>query len=659
MEPALSAMQPFTLNQRRAAICVALALGTLALYWPLTHYDFTNIDDPRFVTQNPHVQAGLTWQGFLWAFKSVYTEAWQPVTWLSHMLDCQIYGLKAGGHHLTNILFHVANTVLLFLCLEKLTGATGRSAFVAALFACHPLHVEPVAWVCERKELLSAFFWLLGTMVYIRYARKPGAGTYLVILALYALGLMSKPSIITLPCVFLLLDFWPLNRFKLLPETDGGAVPVWRLTDKAFVQRAARLVAEKIPFFILAVGISRAAIYAQKAGGSLGSSPLPLRVENALAGYFAYLSTTFWPTGLAYFYPFNPHIPLTTVIGSASLLAVCTVWLVMRVRQQPYLLVGWFWFVGVLVPTIGLVQFCIQARADRYTYLPSIGLFLTLTWGASDLVARRPAWRKFLPLAGGLAIAGCLTVSSVQVRYWRNSVTIARHAIEVTENNYVAYESLGRALYERGLKQQAIECYNESIRIFPGFPESQYNLGVALLDAGRINEAVEHFETVVKMVPGDFDSRMQLGSALLAAGNDRLAEAADQFSTAVRLNPRSADTRVELAVTLARQGKLDDALPQFAEAVRLAPANAEYKFNYGFALLNSHQPAEAATQFADEAKLTPGETKAHYRLAQALEQAGLFTDAVREYREALRLTPDFPEAKAALDKILAAHPELK
>jgi tetratricopeptide (TPR) repeat protein len=566
----------FLARHQVSLICAALALVTLVLYWPLTHYDFTNVDDPRFVTENPTVQAGLTWAGVKWAFTSVYTEAWQPLTWFSHMLDCEIYGLRPGGHHFTSVLFHIANTLLLFLWLNNLTRATARSAVVAALFAWHPLHVESVAWVCERKDVLSAFFGLLALMAYSRYVRKPGLFTYLPVLALYALGLMCKPSIITWPCIFLLLDFWPFNRCQLLREQQGS--PVWAAADKALVKRTAFLLAEKIPFLVLAAASSAVAVYAQRVGGSLvglSGSPLPIRVENALASYLSYLEKAFWPTDLAYFYPYSPNIPMAAVVAGGLLLTVWTICFLARVRQQPYLVVGWLWFLGALVPTIGLVQFCIQAKADRYTYLPSIGLFLVLVWGLADLFRPRPAYRHLLPAVGGIALAGSLAFSSVQIRYWQNALTVARHAIEVTDNNYVAYEGAGRALMAMRQPTVATNFFEEAVRIQPTWPQGQFNLAITLAALGETNEALEHMALGAQLVSGMPDGHTAYGEMLLRFG--KTDEAVRELSEAVRQDPRFPGAQFNLAQALAAAHREAEAIPHFAEAVRQNPDDAEAK----------------------------------------------------------------------------------
>jgi tetratricopeptide (TPR) repeat protein len=649
-------------------ICLMLAVGTLVLYWPMTHHDFINVDDPRFVLQNPHVQGGFTWQSFVWAFKSLYVETWQPVTWFTHMFDCQMYGLKAGGHHLTSLLFHLASSLLLFLWLDNLTRATGRSALVAALFAWHPLHVESVAWICERKDMVSAFFWLLALLAYARYARKPGAGGYLLVLGLFAMGLMSKPMVVTLPCVLLLLDFWPLNRFGLIrtadeektPRPDAVPNPAANINFPALVRKTIALTIEKIPFFVLGLAMTMATIYAEKAGGtlvSLASLPLRTRVANALMSYQSYLTETFWPAGLAFFYPYSSDLPLALVLGAALLLLIWTGLFAMRARQQPYLLTGWLYFLGTLAPTIGLIQYCTQSKADRYMYIPSIGLFIVIVWGVNDLFGRWRAGRKFLPVLGSLALAGCFAVTSIQLSYWQNSVTLSAHAIDVTRNNYVAYESLGRAFYERGDKTKAYACYAQSIKLEPDFPQSQYNYALLLREFGRLPEAAEHFAATVKLVPDRYEARTALGSTLLLMPG-RPAEAAAQFAAAVRLKPDSAEAHHGLALALARQGDLTNALPEFAAAARLAPTDPNMCFDLGLTLLNTRQPKAAAAEFTAELQLAPNETRAHFRLAQALEQQNQFAGALAHYQAALNLTTNFPEAAAALARIRAAHPDL-
>ncbi|MGA2243598.1 MAG: tetratricopeptide repeat protein [Verrucomicrobiota bacterium] len=553
--------------------CLGLVLATAGLYWPVTHHDFINVDDPRFVTENSQVQAGLTWSGAVWALHSVYTESWQPVTWLSHMLDCQLWGLNAGGHHLTSLLFHLANTVLVFLWLRQITQAFWRSACVAALFALHPLHVESVAWICERKDVLSAFFWLLALLAYTRYARRPQAGWYALLLVLFALGLMSKPMVVTLPCVLLLLDFWPFNRLRLnfcgAPAHSDQPAP---FAGPGVARRILLLVAEKIPFFLLVLGMIAATLFAQKEGGSLGSLaafPLATRLATALVSYFKYLTTTFWPVDLAYVYPYASGRLLATAVAGGVLVVVWTICCVARARRQPWLLVGWLWFLGTLVPTIGLIQFCLQARADRYMYLPSIGLFIVVVWGTCDLLDRWPARRVLLPMLGGLALIGCATASAIQLSYWQNSITVARHAIAVTEGNFVAYESVGRAVAALGQPQRAIDFFAEASRLAPTWPQGQFNYGLTLAQIGDTNGAIQHLQTAVNLVPGYPEGRCCLGMVLLKFG--QTDEAVQQFAEAARLDPGSANTEYQWGTALAREKKTVEAVTHFSEALRLRP----------------------------------------------------------------------------------------
>jgi len=667
-----------TRNQLLSVICLTLTLVTAVLYWPMLHHNFVNLDDEAYITANPHVQSGLTWAGFVWAFQSGEQANWHPLTWMSHMVDCQLYGLNPGGHHLTNLLFHIANTLLVFLLLNQMTKAVWRSAFVAALFAWHPLHVESVAWACERKDVLSTFFWLLALIAYVRYAQKqarvegresssettaPASSTrlqtpdYALALFFFACGLMSKPMVVTLPCVLLLLDFWPLYRFpwfQIAGSEKHSTLDFNLLTKSTF-----RLVLEKVPFFALAAAGSIATYFAQRGGGAVWSSGLPLsmRMANALVSYLRYISKTFWPVDLAVVYPYPHHWPAGLVICAITVLAVWSVLFIWRVRQNPYLFVGWFWFLGTLVPAIGIVQVGPQSMADRYTYLPSIGFFLLLVWGLNDLINYRPSWRPAVLLAGTAALAACLICTGNQLKYWQNSVTLLRHTIAITTDNYIACNFLGRALDQVGPNDESLPLYEESVRIESHYPQAQFNLGIALLKRGRAYQACVPLATAVQLAPDDAGARYYYGIALLDSG--RLDWAVAQFTEALRLQPDMAPAQSKLALALVRQGKIAEAIPYFSEAVRLLPDDPGARFNLGLALLDHHQPAEAAIQFARELRLNPNEATAHFQLAQALQQQGNLTNAVSHYREALRLRPDFPEAKAALKHIYSDNPGLK
>jgi tetratricopeptide (TPR) repeat protein len=524
---------------RLAGICLVLVLGTLFLYWPVARHEFVALDDNLYVTANPQVQAGLTWAGVSWAFQNTMAYNWHPLTWLSHMMDWQMFGPGPAGPHLVNVFFHIANVLLLFAWLDGATGAVWHSAFVAALFAWHPLHVESVAWVAERKDVLSAFFWLLALLAYTRYAAlskaqspKPKAVFYALVLFLFACGLMSKPMVVTLPFVLLLADFWPLGR---MADAECG------------MRNFKFLLVEKIPFLLLALAASAVNYVAQKAGGAAWSAdllPLRIRLANALVSYVRYLSKTFWPADLAVIYPYQKHWPPWFVLAAAALLLIWSATVVLRTRQNPFLFFGWFYFAGTLVPAIGLVQVGPQAMADRYMYLPSIGLFVLIVWGMDELLARQPRRKEIAALAGTAALGACLITASLQLQYWQNSVKLFLHAVETTTDNYTADAYLGGALENAGLADAALPFYAESVRIAPKFAISQWDLGMALLRKGRAGEAAEHLAVASQLTPGDAVIHCYYGKALAAAG--KLDEARAQFTGALRLKPGYTEAQAAL-----------------------------------------------------------------------------------------------------------------
>jgi protein O-mannosyl-transferase len=537
---------PPVFKKKSLVICLLLALVTLAVYWPVTSHQFIIFDDDDYITQNSHVIAGLTWPGIVWAFKTDHAANWHPLTWISHMADCQIYGVKPGGHHLTNVLFHIANTLLLFLLLKQMTGAIWRSVFVAAFFAWHPLHVESVAWAAERKDVLSTFFWLLTLMAYARFVtlskvQSPKSKVfYILALFLFACGLMSKPMVVTLPFVLLLLDFWPLQRFQI---------------SNFKFQICFRLVIEKIPFFALSFVGSLVTFLVQKTNGAVSAVSIFSRAESVLLTYARYISKTFWPTDLSIVYPYRYSWPAIFVVGTALLLVIWSALFIYRAKKNPCLLVGWFWFFGTLVPTIGVVQVGAQSMADRYMYIPSIGLFIIVVWGANDLFNNFwPKKRKFLPLLGGIALAGCLVVTSIQLSYWKNSISLFLHAIEVTTDNYVADNCLGKAFEITGNKDAALVLYFEAVRIEPRFPQSQFNLAISLLEHGRTDEALQHFETAAQLDPQNSDVQFDLGTFF--SQHDKLPDAVRCFNTALKDRPDFPKARDALDKILAAHPEL-------------------------------------------------------------------------------------------------------
>jgi protein O-mannosyl-transferase len=533
-------------NRNFVLICLALALGTFALYWPILHYGFVEFDDDEYIIGNSHVNSGLSWANIVWAFKTGDAANWHPLTWISHMADCQLFGLNAGGHHLDDLLFHIVNTLLLFLLLKNLMGALWRSAFVAALFAWHPMHVESVAWASERKDVLSAFFWMLTLLAYAQFVEKSKVQSlkskifYALALFFFACGLMSKPMVVTLPFVLLLLDFWPLNRFSL--------------DDKNIFRHAAVLVVEKIPFFLLSLAGSVVTFLVQQNAGATWSSSFGEHVEGIVIGYARYVSKLFWPSNLAIIYPDPQHWPMMEAVGAALLLLIWTALFILRARQNPYLIFGWLWFLGTLVPVIGVVQVGSQSIADRYTYLPSIGLFILVAWGANDLLNRWPDKKKFLPIAAGVALVGLAGVTSIQLTYWRNSIALFGHAVEVTTNNYAAENCLGKAFEKTGDNVHALICYTDAVKIEPRYPQSQFNLAICLFGFGKDAEGLEHLRAAAGLERHDPEIQYDLGVYFLLHGSP--VDAARGFRAALAQRPDFPKAKEQLTKLLAAHPEL-------------------------------------------------------------------------------------------------------
>jgi len=690
-EPRVDALtfQRFSDSKVAVYLCFLIAALTIICYWPVHSHQFVSFDDEHYLFDSGYVAKGLTWSGVTWALQTGYFSNWHPLTWLSYMLDSQIYGMSPGGFHVTNLLFHVTNSLLLFLLLKSMTQRLWPSALVAALFAWHPLHVESVAWVSERKDVLSTFFFLLTLFSYFRYVKEredsravPNRASryYLLSLVFFILALASKQMVVTLPCVLLLLDFWPLERISLMSSR------------KELASSALTLVREKLPFFALAFAASVVAFAVQKASGSVSSIdalPVRFRFANALFAYVAYVSNHFWPTNLAAVYPLSSQFSFMGVIAAALFLGAVTAFVVFRSRQDPFLFVGWLWFIGTLVPVIGLIQVGAQARADRYMYIPAIGLSIAFVWGVDALCRHWPRRFHLLALPAIAGLAALVVCTRVQVGYWHDSEKLFRHAIESVPGNYLGYNGLGKALEDMGRKDEAIRAWNEALHLNPDYPEAQYNLGTSLLAGGNVEQALPHLQTAVKGTPNNANAHENLGNAYLKL--DRLAEATTQFASAAALapdnavfmqvlgmvllkqskwneaatmltealkrDPKSADANRNLGIARINQGNRPAAIRLFSEAVRLEPRNSDIRFNLGLALLEDNQPAQAAEQFTECLQLNPTETRSHYRLAVALSQQHQIKGAIFHYREALRLTPDFPDAMNELARLLACAPE--
>ena len=517
------------------------------------------------MTENRYVSQGLSKESVIWAFRSTHASNWHPITWLSHMLDVELFGMNAGAHHLTNLLFHILNSLLLFIVFRKMTAHVWQSGIVALLFAIHPLHVESVAWVAERKDVVSTFFGLLTIWSYARFAQRPEMARYLAVVGFFSLGLLAKPMVVTLPFVLLLLDYWPLNRIQAGQSNNHTGKPNPGLA-------VLRLIYEKIPLFALA-GISCAVTFlAQKKGEALGLldvHPLMMRVANAVVSYVKYLQKLIWPHDLAILYPYPEVIPAWQVFGASALLG-CVTFLTIRYRKRlPWLFVGWFWYVGTLVPVIGLVQVGVQALADRYTYIPLIGVFLILTWGAAALIGN---WRyKKIGLSAIAIVVFFVQISSAwaQVSYWKNSIRLFEQALRVTDGNYVIHNNLGFELALLGQKDKALKRYNETLRINPNFELAHINLGSVLFSQGKIEESVAYYREVLTTKPDFSGVHYNFGILLLKTG--RIDEAVDHFHEALRIKPDFAEVYNGLGAAMVSKGKIAEAIANFRQAIRIKP----------------------------------------------------------------------------------------
>jgi tetratricopeptide (TPR) repeat protein len=610
------------------------------------------------VTNNPQVRAGINWAGLKWALGTGEAANWHPLTWVSHMLDCQVYGPRAGGHHLTSVLLHVVNSWLLFALLLRMTGRRGRSFVVAALFAWHPLHVESVAWVAERKDVLSACFGLLTLLAYARYAEiqslkskvqslasdgrspKPGGSGrwspsflpsslfYVLALFFFALGLMSKPMLVTWPFVLLLLDYWPLGR----TAEGSGRRAGW-----------GRLLLEKGPFLLLAALSCGVTVWAQSRWGAVvavKALPPTYRIANAVLSYYRYIGKTLWPTHLAAFYPYgHPYLSGQIVLGGAALAGFSAV--ASSLRKYPYVAVGWFWFAGMLVPVIGLVQVGGQAMADRYTYLPSIGLFILGVFGLSELAARFRHGAAWLTVITVLALAGCLAATQRQVGYWRNSETLSRHAIAVTQRNFAAYNNLGNVLYLQGKKEEALGCFREAVRWKPDYAEAHCSLAITYGALERRGEAQAEFQIALQLNPKLERAHYRLANELLAGGD--MAGAMEHYQSALILEPDHPEAHYELAVVLLGRNEVAEASRHYREAVRLRPDWVEALNNFAWLLATQPEARfrdgrEAVELAARGVVLTQtNNAGALDTLGAALAEAGRFPEAVKAAQSAARL----------------------
>jgi len=638
-------MSVLTYISRHLVPIAALLLiaSTLLVYAPVKDHQFINYDDNLYVTSNLWVNQGLTWQGAQWAMTKLNAGFWHPLTWLSHMLDTQLFGLNPAGHHLTNLLLHVANVLLLFAVLRQMTGAVWCSTLVAALFALHPLNVESVAWVAERKNVLSTLFWLLTMAAYVGYVRKPDWGRYLGMMGIFVLGLMAKPMLVTLPCVLLLLDYWPLRRLG----RD------WR----EFQKRLPRLVIEKLPLFIPVAAISVMTIAAQSQARAFSSwerLPLGPRVANAVLAYGLYLKKMVWPMDLAVFYP---HPGSSLGAGPVALAALLLVGLSLGVwwqgRKSPYLVVGWLWYLGTLFPVSGLIQNGGQAMADRYAYIPLMGLFIILVWGTAEWAQTQRLPKAWL-LAPGLCLLVTLAfLTRLQLDYWQNTRALFEHALVVTSNNHVAHNALGLESMEKMEFAQAQQRFMEAIKIGPKYAPAYNNLGLVLLEQERLDEALGRFSQALKVDPYYVDALNNLGIVWLRKVNFR--EATVQLSQAMKLDPNYAPAYGNMGLVLAAQERYEEAIDWYDRALEIAPDSYDNLNNLGLALMATDRLNQAVAHLSRAQEINPKNVEAYANLGLALAKAGRTEEAAQRLSQAIEIQPQFAQSYYYLGLVRTAQ----
>ena len=583
--------------RNRLYAAAALFFLTVLVFWNIRNNEFVSIDTPLYILDNPHVLAGLSIPGLKWAFTTTYAGFWHPLTWLSHMADCEIFGLWAGGHHLTSLFIHAASVLILFFVLFGLTGAFWPSFFTAGLFAWHPLRVETVAWAADRKDVLSGVFFMLTLWIYSFYARSKSLKTYGLLLLSFVLGLMAKPMLVTLPCVLLLLDYWPLGRYY--EESEGGK-------NRFSLSKTRFLILEKIPLFALAFAASFLAYFAEHRFGAvmtLESFPLKVRIANALTSYWDYLGKFILPANLSVFYPYDETIAFWKVAASVVGLLGVTVLFCLRAKKSPYLIAGWLWYLVTLLPVIGIVQIGEHAMADRYTYIPMIGIFVILAWGIDEVVQHRPQLKKTLFFCAGLLLFSCMLLSRHQAAVWKDSLTLFEHAVKVTKRNYLAHDNLGIELMKAGKFEEAFSHFSRSLKIKPDNVQTHYNMGVAKILEGKPEEAIKHYNDALALKPDDVRSLNNLG--LVLAQMQRIDEALALFSKAVAIKPDFPDTHFNLGVTLLQAGKLPEALTHLKKAVSLEPDFVKARYVLGIAYLNAGDMKSAAAQHEILKSLSP------------------------------------------------------
>jgi len=642
-----SIVGPKSLIHRHQAvfICLVLVVTTFAVYYPVLDYDFVNFDDPLYLEENRFVRLGLAPESIIWAFTDgiATTGYWAPLTLLTLLWDSQIYGMQAGGYHLTNLLLHCINTLLLFVLFRRITGAIWSSALVAMLFAIHPLHVESVAWVSERKDVLSTLFWVLTLWAYAKYTEAPGAGRYMIAIILFILGLTAKPMLVTLPFILLLLDYWPLGRFPVRGTANR----------KIYLRKATGLVLEKLPFMIIALVAALGAYLGQHAAGTvtpLTGIGLETRISNTLIAYSGYLRDMFWPVNLAVLYPHPGDLPVWMPLLAAVLLCGVTIVVLRRMVTWPFLFLGWFWYLLTLAPVSGIVVIGPHATADRYTYVPLIGLFVMIAWGVPKLMARFPGKKIWLATSSLVALSALTVLTHKQIQHWENSFTLFTHTLAVTSNNPIAHNNLGLALEKRGNTNAAIEHYREALRIKPDYLIAYNNIGNALLKQGNIDAAIRQYREALYLKPDYAKAHNNIGNAFQHQGN--IDDAIKHYRKALRLKPDYEGAHNNLGLALEKRGNIDEAMGHYLEAIHINPGSETAHNNTGNALLRQGLIDDAIKHYLAALRIKPDYEEAHNGLASAFYHQGDLTMAIRHFRKAIEINPNYSMAKNNLEIVL-------
>jgi len=644
-------------------ICFLLAIATLVVYLPVRSHRFVHYDDDTYVTDNPNVLSGLTIRNIKWAFTTGHGSNFHPVTWLSHQLDCTIFGENPGPHHLVNLFWHIANVILLFWLLQRITKRIWPSAFVAALFALHPLHVESVAWVAERKDVLSAFFWLLTMLAYVRYTERPKPARYLLTLLIFIIGLMTKPMLVTLPFCLLLLDYWPLNRLAPttpdLPKMPGSTI--------------INVFTEKIPFLALSAVSSVITFIVQQRTGavpSFASLGFKSRLSNAVVSYLAYIAKMFWPARLAVLYPHPADgIPTARAVIFAALLLLITFFLLYHTRRHRYLAFGWLWYLGTLVPVIGIVQVGVQAMADRYTYIPLVGIFIIIAFGCPDLIKKIPFKKYILAAAASVCLIACSITTRVQLGYWKDGFSLFDHTLAVTKNNYVIQNNYATVLNNLGRPADAVEHFKEALRFLPDSFEVHNNYGNALKKLGQIDQAIKHFRFALKLNPNAKLTHYNLALALVAKGQydqaikhykiylgPGLEDTAKRNTQYAIRNTNSAPDRVEalsnLGYAFAKKGQYQKALEYYQKALAIDGNDIITHGRLALALAPLGRIDQAIKHCRIVLKTLPDDVEMHTNLGILLQNQGKLDEAIACYRRALKIDPTFQKARDYLTSAL-------